>query len=129
VVMFMFTTALLLIKHSRPALHREPRNSLLQTLFALAIGLIAIAGNIVLVPRALLIYAIYLLVIFLILWALNGKVGLARLLYWIFDQSDGDRFAAFVQGKISKKLIQWIRKERRHPIIYFANTDVKSRIS
>ena len=122
-IMSMFALALLLIKHNRPTLARQPRNSLFMTLFALSIGLVAIAGNIALGPQALLFYCVYAGVLLAALWTASNKVNLAKLLYWTLDQNRNDWLARKVHVKAGKRLIQWIRQQRKHPVVYLTKTD------
>jgi len=124
-VMTLFSITLLLLKYSRPSLPRSVNSSLLMVISAFSVGSISLAGNISLSPSMLTQFLIYWGILSLVLLTLDNKIVLARLIIWLGDQSGWNslRFRTswlgrkFGVGGLNKRLIRWIRRERRPPVV------------
>ncbi|SPO20620.1 uncharacterized protein UTRI_00096 [Ustilago trichophora] len=121
-VMTLFGISLVLLKYARPWLPRSPITSLMMVLLGIGIGVTAMAGNFALSPVIIVQTLVYFVAMAVALVALTRRVDLARILVWLVEQQRSSALGR-LPLKLEKQLIGWIRRERRHPVIYFAKSD------
>ncbi|SOV03108.1 uncharacterized protein UDID_20054 [Ustilago sp. UG-2017a] len=121
-VMTLFGVSLVLLKYARPSLPRSPIANLATVLLGICIGLVAMAGNFALSPVIIVQTLIYFVAVAVVLVALARRVDIARVLVWLVEQQRGPSLGR-LPLRLEKQLISWIRRERRHPVIYFAKSD------
>lgn len=121
-VMTLFGISLVLLKYARPTLPRSPVANLTTVLFGIGIGVTAMAGNFALSPVIIVQTLVYFVSMAAVLVALARRVDLARILVWLVEHQRPSSLGR-LPLKLEKQLIAWIRRERRHPVIYFAKSD------
>ncbi len=121
-IMTLFGVSLVLLKYARPSLPRSPTTSLGMALVGIAIGIVAMAGNFALAPVIIGPTLAYFGVLAVVLVALTQRVNLARILVWLVEQQRSSKLVR-LSPRLEKRLIGWIRSERRHPVIYFTKSD------
>uniref|UniRef100_V5EGM9 AAAP amino acid permease n=2 Tax=Kalmanozyma brasiliensis (strain GHG001) TaxID=1365824 RepID=V5EGM9_KALBG len=121
-VMTLFGISLVLLKYARPSLPRNPIANLTTVLLGIGIGITAMAGNFALSPVIIVQTLVYFVALAAVLIALARRVDLARILVWLVEQQRSSVFGR-LPLKLEKQLIGWIRRERNHPVIYFAKSD------
>ncbi|PWN48311.1 hypothetical protein IE53DRAFT_319658 [Violaceomyces palustris] len=121
-VMTLFGVALLLLKHARPTLPREPRSGLCVVFSGVCVGITALAGNLALSPIIILQTFVYFIALTIVLLVLANRVALAKLAVWLADQSGWVHSHKLTAG-LNKTIIHWIRRQRKPPVIYFTKTD------
>ncbi len=121
-VMTLFGISLVLLQYARPSLPRSPKANLAMVLLGICIGIVAMAGNFALSPVIIVQTLVYFVAMAAVLVALARRVDLARVLVWLVEQQRGSPLGR-LPLRLEKHLISWIRRERRHPVIYFAKSD------
>lgn len=121
-VMTLFGISLLLLKYARPSLPRTPIANLTTVLLGICIGIVAMAGNFALSPVIIVQTLVYFIAISAVLLALARRVDLARILVWLVEHQRASPLGR-LPIRLEKHLISWIRRERSHPVIYFAKSD------
>nr|CDI51008.1 conserved hypothetical protein [Melanopsichium pennsylvanicum 4] len=121
-VMTLFGISLVLLKYARPSLPRDTIANLATVLLGIGIGITAMAGNFALSPIIIIQTLVYYIAMAVVLIALARRVDLARILVWLIEHQRTSSLGRLTI-KLEKHLINWIRRERAHPVIYFAKSD------
>ncbi|PWZ03009.1 hypothetical protein BCV70DRAFT_197245 [Testicularia cyperi] len=121
-VMTLFGISLSLLKFSRPSLPRSPVVGMGMVLTSMSIGITAMAGNFALSPVIIVQTLVYFLVLAGLLLVLAHRVDIARVMVWLVEHHRQTLSWRLLTGA-EKRIIRWIRGERRSPVIYFTKTD------
>lgn len=128
-----------------------PRHTTLPTIgVALGLAVTAIGGNIALNPHALLLYALYALVLWVVIELARTRVRVLRLVLWTLHEAAGDLRAAqwmpvrwkrrggrsgpgvdagaSVRAGTGARVREWMERERSHAMVYFARGDELSEL-
>ncbi|KAN0066600.1 hypothetical protein ACQY0O_000694 [Thecaphora frezii] len=117
-IMTLFGVALLALKCVRPTLPRQPVASVLVVVVSILVGIVSMAGNFALSPVMAWQTLVYFGVLAVVLVVLAKRVGLAKGALWIVNQTHLPQTSL-----VRKRIIRWIRAQRRRPVIYFTATD------
>ncbi|KXN87169.1 hypothetical protein AN958_09133, partial [Leucoagaricus sp. SymC.cos] len=121
-VMGLFPLSLLLLRFNRAHLKRNLRTGLPIIAVAFVIICVAVAGNIIVSPRAFGYFAAYFIGIALIFFLVQNRLRVLRLLYWFYDQ-----YPALHRWKRTRhwgvSLVNAIQRSKNQPICILVNTD------
>jgi amino acid transporter len=125
----LFAFSDLLLKVNRDRLVREPRVGLPVVLLALLIVSAAIAGNVAMSPVIVGYFAVFFLFALMAMTYTGYRGKLLLALYWIYTRNKKLHSWRWTRNW-HIGLIESIRKGKKQPIIFFANTDeVQTHIS
>ena len=121
-VMGLFALSNLLLKFNRDRLVRKDRVGLPLVFFALAVVVIAIAGNIALSPVIAGYFALFFLIALTAMSYTSFRGKLLIVIYWFYNRNKRLHSWKWTRNW-HLKLVAKIKNLKRQPVIFFAKTD------
>ncbi|KAF8586227.1 hypothetical protein K439DRAFT_1631841 [Ramaria rubella] len=119
--LLLFVVSDLLLKFNRDRLPRNTRAGLFTVCLTLGLVLMLLVGNIILDPKILGLFAIYFLVTFIPLLAIQAEDPAARILLWLYYQSRLNECRWTAGWDL--KMVGVIKRARRHPVCIWVGRD------
>jgi amino acid transporter len=121
-VMGLFALSNLFLKFNRDRLQRRPRVGLPLVMFAIAIVITTVVGNIALSPVIVGYFAIFFVIALAAMTYTGFRGRLALVLYWIYNRNTRLHSWRWTRDW-HMKLINKIKRNKKQPIVFFAKTD------
>ncbi|KAG8821976.1 hypothetical protein FRC18_011138 [Serendipita sp. 400] len=121
-VLLLYPLSNILLKFNRDRLPRKFRASLSVTLLALVATVTVLAGNLVLSPVAIGLFASYFVFILAGLFIVKSQAKIARVVIWLYGQSEFFRNFKLTRG-LDALCVKIIKSTRRHPICVWVKGD------
>jgi len=121
-VMGLFALSNIFLKFNRDRLQRSPRVGLGQCLFALAIAVMTVVGNIIYSPAIVGYFAAFFAVTWVAMMYTSMRGSLATLVYWVWNRNRRLHEWRWTRNW-HVKIIDKIKRAKKQPIVFFAKTD------
>ncbi|KAF8606430.1 hypothetical protein BDV93DRAFT_594682 [Ceratobasidium sp. AG-I] len=116
--MLLYGVSCLLLKFSRNRLPRTYKTSVWTVLLAIAMMLVVLAGNIAQNPQTIALFIAYFVVALAGLIILNSRLRIARVVLWMFGQTELLR-----KWQMDRIVIRWIKQFRGAPVVVWVKED------
>ena len=122
IILSLFALSNLFLKFNRDRLVRGKQVSLPFVLFALAVVIAALVGNIILAPVIVGYFAIFFVITLAAMSYTSVRGQVATVIYWLYNRNRWLHSLRCTESW-AVKLRENIRRSKKQPVIFFAKTD------